>query len=60
MKSLPNLILDASKDPMKQTMTHKMTLKQPQNGARLNLEPAPINNKNKTKEKHMKGEHPQR
>jgi hypothetical protein len=45
---------------MKQTKTHKITFKQPQNGIKPSLEPTPINNKNKIREKHMKGGHPQR
>jgi hypothetical protein len=35
------LILDGSRDPIKQMKAHKMRLKQPQNGVRLNLKPTP-------------------
>jgi hypothetical protein len=49
MKSLPNLILDGSKDLMEQTKAHKTRLKQPQNGVRLSLKPTLRNKKNKTK-----------
>ncbi len=37
MKSLPNFVLDGSRDPMKQMRAHKTKLKQPQDGARLSL-----------------------
>jgi hypothetical protein len=47
--------MDGSKDPMKQKKAHEMRLKQPQNGARLNLKPTPRSKKNRTKEKHKKG-----
>jgi hypothetical protein len=48
VKSLLKLILDGSKDPMKQTRACKMSLKQPQNEARLNPKPTPKNKKDKT------------
>jgi hypothetical protein len=44
-----NLILDGLKDPMKQTKTCKMNLKQPQNEARLNPKPAPRSKKDRTR-----------
>jgi hypothetical protein len=60
VKYLPNLILDGSKVPMKQTWAHEMKLKQPQNGAKLNPKPTPRNKRNRIKENHRKGRHPQR
>jgi hypothetical protein len=60
MKSLDDLVLNASKDPMKQTKAHEMKLKQPQNGIRWISKPTPRNKRNRTMEKHMKGGHPQR
>jgi hypothetical protein len=42
MKSIFYLILDGSKDPMKQMKAHETRLKQPQNGAKLSPKPIPI------------------
>jgi hypothetical protein len=38
----------------------EMKLKQPQNGAKLSLNPTLRNKRNKTKEKHKKGKHLQK
>jgi hypothetical protein len=59
-ESLPNLVLDSLRDPLKQTKAHKLILRQPQNGAKLSPKPTPRNKRNITKEKHMKGGHLQR
>jgi hypothetical protein len=59
-ESMLNLVLNGSKDPMKQTKAHKTKLKQPQNGIRLSLKPTPISKRNKTKEKHKKKGHLQK
>jgi len=47
-------------DPMKQTKTHKMRFKQPQNEDRSKLKLTPRSKKNKTRERHRKIEHLQR
>jgi hypothetical protein len=44
-----DLILDGSKDPMKQSKAHKMSLKQPQNEIKLNLKATRRNKGDKTK-----------
>jgi hypothetical protein len=46
---MPDLILDGSKDPMKQSKAHKMSFKQPQNEVKLNLEATPRNKRDRTK-----------
>jgi hypothetical protein len=60
VKGLLDLVLDGSKDSMKQTRTYEIQLKQPQNGAKLNPKLTPKSNRNRTREKHMKGGHLQR
>jgi hypothetical protein len=56
-ENMSNLVLDGAKDPMKQTKACKTRFKQPQNGVRLSLKPTSKSKKNKTREKHKKGEH---
>jgi hypothetical protein len=55
-----DLILDGSRDPMKQTRACETKLKQSQNGVKPNPKPTPRSKRNKTKEKHKRGKHLQR
>jgi hypothetical protein len=52
-----NLILNGSKDSMKQSKTHKMSLKQPQNKAKLNPKSTPRSKGDKTRVKHKNKGH---
>jgi len=55
-----DLILDGSKNPMKQTRACEMKIKQPQNGVKLNPKPTPKSKRNRIREKHKKKKHMQR
>jgi hypothetical protein len=55
-----NLILDGSRDSMKQSKTHKMSLKQPQNKTKLNPKSTPRNKGDKTLVKHKNKGHLQK
>ncbi len=55
-----DLVLDGSRDFMKQKRAREMRLKQPQNGAKLGPKLTPRSKRIKTKEKHKKGRHLQR
>jgi hypothetical protein len=47
-----NLIMDGSRDSMKQLKTHKISFKQPQNKAKLNSKSTPRSKGDKTRVKH--------
>jgi hypothetical protein len=52
-----DLILNGSKDPMKQMWAHKTRFKLPQKGIKINLKPTTRSKRNRIKEKHKKGGH---
>jgi hypothetical protein len=54
-KSLLELVLNGSKDPMKQMKAHETRFKQPQDGTKLGPKPTPISKRNITREKHRRG-----
>jgi KaiC/GvpD/RAD55 family RecA-like ATPase len=54
---MPNLVVDGPKEFMKQMKVCKMSLKEPQNEARLSLKPTLRNKRNRSWKKHMKGGH---
>jgi hypothetical protein len=60
VKSLLNIILDGSKDLRKQMRPCETRFKQLQNVTRLSSKLTPRRKRNKTREKHKRGEHLQR
>ncbi len=55
-----DLVLDGSRDSMKQIKAHETSFKQPQNEATLSPKPTLRSKRDRTKVQHMKGKHLQR
>jgi hypothetical protein len=60
VKTLLNLVLDGSKDLMKQSKALETSFKQTQDEAKLNLKPTPKGKKDRTKVQHKRGKHLQK